>query len=482
MGRHTGLSVQDTAVKTAGILRKVYVKMAKEFPLESVEVKPVETKYRKISGKIPNEKSIEPLKKLRQYEARSMRGQPPLIWDRAEGFNVFDAYGNKWIDFSSGVLITNAGHGRKEIADAIIRQVSKPLFTTYCFPNQPRIELTEKLISLAPARLNKVFLLSTGSEATECALKLMRTYGRKVYSDSKNIIVSFLDSFHGRTLGAQQMGALGNGRAWIKNLDSEIVHVPFPDGFRNEDTSFELFEKTLMKLRIYPTYVAGVISETYQGVGPNFMPKEYAQKLRQWCDANNVLLCFDEVQAGFGRCGTWWGFEHYDVVPDLICMGKGISSSLPISGVIGREDVMDIYGPNEMTSTHSANPVCCAAALANINILQKEKLIENAAQLGTILKSELESIKNEFSDVIGFAPAKGLVGGLLMVKKGTKEADYDLAWNVVNACFRKGLLLFAPVGVGGGCLKIAPPLCITKGALLEGCSVIRQSIKECIHA
>ncbi len=452
--------------------------MAKEFPLESVSVETIETKYRKVSGKIPNDKTIEQIKTLREFEARSMRGQLPVVWDHAQGINVFDAYGNKWLDFSSGVLITNAGHGHPEIVKAIVNQVSKPLLTTYCFPNQPRIDLVQKLVSIVPKKLNKVFLLSTGAEATECVLKLMRTYGKKVRSEAKNIIVSFTDAFHGRTLGSQQMGPLGTGRAWIKTLDREIVHVPFPDGFRNEDASFDLFEKTLSKLKVNPDNVAGVISETYQGIGPNFMPKEYAQKLRQWCDTYNALLCFDEVQAGFGRCGTMWGFEYYEVVPDLFCMGKGFSSSLPISGVVGRADVMDMYGPNEMTSTHSANPICCAAALANINVIQKEKLVQNSAEVGKVLKSELESIKKEFADIIGFAPAKGLVGGLLMVKKGTKEPDYDLAWNIVYECYKKGLLLFAPVGLGGGCVKIAPPLCITKDAVIEGCDVIRQAISK----
>lgn len=453
--------------------------MAKEFPLESVVVKTLETKYRKVSGKIPNEETIEKLNKLRQFEARSMRGQAPVVWDRAEGINVFDAYGNKWLDFSSGVLITNAGHGRKEIADAIVKQASKPLLTTYCFANQPRIDLVQKLVEISPKKLNKVFLLSTGAESTECALKLMRTYGRKI-SDSKNVIVAFSDAFHGRTLGSQQMGALGSGRAWVKNLDNEIIHVPFPDGFRNENISFNLFEDTLKKLKINPDNVAGVISETYQGIGPNFMPKEYAQKLRKWCDEHKALLCFDEVQAGFGRCGKWFGFQHYEIVPDLFCMGKGISSSLPISGVIGRPDVMDMYGPNEMTSTHSANPICCAAALANINLIERENLVQNAANLGKILKAELASIRKEFSDIIGFAPVEGLVGGLLMVKKGTKEPDYDLAWNIINSCFQRGLLLFAPVGIGGGCVKIAPPLCINEEALIEGCGVIREVIRDLV--
>ncbi len=219
-----------------------------------------------------------------------------------------------------------------------------------------------------------------------------------------------------------------------------------------------------------------MIAETYQGVGPNFMPKAYAQALRQWCDRHDAILCFDEVQAGFGRCGTLWGFELYGIVPDLFCLGKGISSSLPISAVVGRPDVMDLYGPNEMTSTHSGNPICCAAALASIETIFAEKLIENAARLGPVLKRELAAIQREFPRVVGFAPAEGLVGGLLVVKPGTKEPNYDLAWDIVNGCFRRGLLLFAPVGVGGGCVKIAPPLCITEEALREGCEVLHETV------
>ena len=224
--------------------------MAKEFPLVSTKVKSVSTKFRKLSGSVPNDETIKQIEGLREAEPLSMRGQPPVIWDRAEGVNVYDAYGNMWLDFSSGVLVANAGHGAKKIADAIISQASKPLLHTYCFPNQERIKLTQKLVLLAPEGLNKVFILSTGAESTECALKLMRTYGRKNGTDDKSVIVSFENAFHGRTLGAQQMGGSRDGKAWIKNLDPEIVHVPFPDGFRCEDTSFELFEKTLSRLGV----------------------------------------------------------------------------------------------------------------------------------------------------------------------------------------------------------------------------------------
>lgn len=452
--------------------------MAREFPLDSVEVKPIETKYRKISGNIPNEETIKTIKKLHKFEARSMSGQPPIIWDKAEGFNVYDAYGNKWLDFSSGVLITNAGHSHPKILQAIAGQLSKKLLTTYCFPNQPRVELVEKLTSLAPEGLDKVLLLSTGAEGTECALKLIRTYGRKSGGDDKSIIVGFENAFHGRTMGSQMIGGSDAGKAWIKNLDPDMVHVPFPDGFRNEDTSFELFEKTLKGLGVNPDNVAGVISETYQGGGPYFMPKEYAKSLRKWCDEHKALLCFDEVQAGFGRCGKWWGFELYDVVPDIFCMGKGISSSLPISGIIGKAEILDQYGPNEMTSTHSANPVCCAASLANIEVLEDENLVENCAKVGEVLAREIQSIKNEFSDIIGFARSQGLVAGLRTVKPGTKETDGELAWNIVNNCFRQGLMMFAPVGTDGGCVKIAPPLCINEQAVTEGCNIIREALRE----
>ncbi|MGW8258180.1 MAG: aspartate aminotransferase family protein [Thermoguttaceae bacterium] len=455
--------------------------MAKEFPLTPEVVETVSTAHRKLSGMIPNRETIEQILLMRAAEPQSMRGQPPIIWDRAQGCSVFDAYGNQWLDFSSGVLIANAGHGHPRIAAAIRRQIDKPLLTTYCFPNKPRIELVQKLVALAPKPDYKVFLLSTGGEGTECALKLMRTSGMRRSGGSKSVIVSFNDAFHGRTMGAQQMGGAPSGKAWIKNLDPEIVHVPFPDGFRCADTSFDLFEATLAKLKVNPQNVAGVISETYQGAGPNFMPKAYAQALRKWCDRHGALLCFDEVQAGFGRCGKLWGFNLYDVVPDLFCLGKGISSSLPISAVVGRSEVMDLYGPNEMTSTHSANPICCAAALANIEAILSEKLIENAARLGPVLQGELASIKDEFPGVVGFAPAEGLVGGVLVIKPGTKEPNYELAWDVINGCFRRGLLMFAPVGVGGGCIKIAPPLCITEEALREGCEVLRTTFRRLMN-
>lgn len=437
---------------------------------------PIETKYRRIVTPIPVPESKPYLADLEKYEPKSMGGQPPVIWDRAEGFQVWDAYGNKWIDFSSGVLVTNAGHGPKAMRDALQAQIESGLIHSYCFPNKPRIELVKKLATLAPEPLNKVFLLTTGSESTECAIKLARTYGKRTRDSSKITIVGFVNDFHGRTLGAQMAGGFAAQKDWIVNLDRDMVHVPYPDGFRVTDTSFDLFLSSLKQQGVDGKQVAGVIVETYPGANAAFMPVEYAQRLRGWCDEHDILLIFDEVQAAFGRCGRWFGFEHYGVRADLICCGKGISSGLPLSAVIGREDVMDLYGPGEMSSTHSGNPLCCAGALSSIAIIEKEKLVENAARLEKPLLERSREIMTVSEEHIGSINGKGLVAALQVVKPGTTEPDKELSTRIVWRCVEKGLLLFAPVGVGGGTIKINPPLCITEEALLEGLGVVQECV------
>ncbi|MFA5863291.1 MAG: aspartate aminotransferase family protein [Phycisphaerae bacterium] len=453
---------------------------AKVFPLEPRKVEKVESKYRRIVTDIPVPDSLPLLKTLRTYEPQCMEGQPPIVWDHADGFNVYDRWGNKWLDFSSGVLITNAGHGRKKIIDAIVAQAQQGLLTSYCFPNEARAKLVKKLVELAPRELDRCFLLSTGSEADECAIKLSRTHGAKVGGDKKHIIVSFDRSFHGRTLGSQQAGGIPDLKTWIKNLDPGFVQVPFPDGFRTKDTSFALFEKTLADKGVDPKNVCGVITETYQGGGTDFGPPEYFQQLRKWCDMHKAVLIFDEVQAGFGRCGTMWGFEYYKVIPDIFTCGKGISSSLPISAVIGKADLMNLYGPGSMTSTHTGNPICCAAALASVEIILEEKLVENSANVGQAMQDALTALMKKYPDRIGACHGRGLVNGLQIVIKGSETPDSELAWNIVRICMERGLLFFAPVGFGGGTVKIAPPLCITKEAMLEGVGVLDQAIAQAI--
>ncbi len=455
--------------------------MAREYELTPRRVPRIETALRRIVTELPVPASVPVLEKLHQYEPVAMRGQPPIVWDHAEGFQVFDAHGNCWIDWSSGVLITNAGHGRREIIEAVSGQAASKLLTNYCFPSEIRARLVEKIASLLPEPLKKVFLLTTGSEAVECAIKLCRTNGIKVGGRSKNVIVSYDKAFHGRTLGSQQAGGIPALKDWIVNLDPGFVQIPFPDGFRTENTSFEFFEECLSKTGIKPADVAGVVLETYQGGSASFAPPEYMKRLRKWCDANGALLVCDEVQAGFGRTGTMWGFEHYGIVPDLTTFGKGISSSLPISAVAGRPDIMDLHPPGSMTSTHTGNPVCCAAALASIEIVEKENLAENARKQGALLLSLLNDLKAKHPE-IGSVDGKGLVAGLSCVKPGTKEPDGDLAWDIVERSIAKGVLMFSPVGFGGGTVKICPPLVITEEAIRESAAAFSEAFSEALAA
>src|SRR6267378_3828379 len=452
--------------------------MGKEFSTTPRDVPLVETKHRRIISKLPHPDSLPVLEKLRQFEPQSMRGQPPLVWDRAEDIYVYDKYGNKWLDWSSGVLVTNCGHSAPEVRHAIIDQVNSGLLHNYVFPSEERALLAEYLVGLAPKGLDKVFLLTTGSEATECAIKLARSHGIHKGGLKKIGIIGAERGFHGRTLGAQQAGGIPGQKGWIVNEDPAIVQVPFPDGYWTEDTSFELFRATLEKKGLRPEQVAGVMFETYQGVGPDFAPVEYIRQLAAWCKANGALLIFDEVQSGFGRTGKFWAFEHYGVTPDLICCGKGISSSLPLSAVIGRAEIMDQFPPGSMTSTHTGNPVCCAAALANLKKIIAENLTGNADRLGKILDAGLQKIRESHPDVIGHHTVRGLVAGLQITKPGKKEPNHDLAHAIVERCFDKGLLFFCPVGAWGQTVKIAPPLTITEDALREGLEVLATAIDE----
>ena len=452
--------------------------MGRAFNLTPKRVHPVETRFRRIVTEIPAPASLEVLHTMGRCEPTNMLGQPPIVWDRADDVQVHDRYGNMWLDWSSGVLVANAGHGAKEIKDAILETVERGLLHTFCFPNAERIALAHALANAAPAGLGKVFLLTTGSETIECSIKLMRTHGQRVGGKRKIGIVSFEGDFHGRTLGAQMAGGIPALKEWIVNLDPDMHQVPFPDGFRVRDTSFDMFLRTLHAKGVGPERVAGIVMETFQGGSAGFAPKGYVQAMAAWCRAHDILLAFDEVQAGFGRSGKFFAFEHYDVVPDLICCGKGISSSLPLSAVIGRTEILDQYGPADLTNTHGGNPVCAAAALASLQKIQREGLVENARSMGEALHAGLTEISDAFPRQVGAVMGRGLVAGLHMVRGPGLEPDGALAFAIVEKAFQKGLLMFAPVGFGGATVKIAPPLTITAAAIQDGLTALREAVTE----
>jgi len=451
------------------------------YDLTPVEVPRVETKYRTIKTRLPVPESLPIFEELARSEPRSMMGQPPIVWERAEDFTIYDKWGNRWIDWSSCVLVANAGHGRKEIADALKAIIDQGLLASYVFVHEQRAELTRMLREISPDPTSyQVFLLSTGSEATENCIKLAKTYALEKHSPGKKYLVSFANAFHGRTMGAQLAGGMEKQKRWMVDGDRTFVQVPFPDGYKNEDTSFDLFLSTLSRKGIAAEEIAGVMTEGYQGVGPDFLPVGYVRKLEAFCREHDIVTIYDEVQSGFGRTGRMFCYEHYGVKPDLIACGKGISSSLPLSAVIGRSDIMELYSPGSMTSTHSASPLPVAAAVANLKVMLDEKLAERAARMGEILIPELARIQRRYSSRLGCLQAKGLVAGIQVVKPGTKEPDAETATAINLAAFHKGLLMFAPVGVAGECLKICPPLTIAEDALRESVEVFEEAVAEVI--
>lgn len=451
------------------------------YPTEPQPTPHIETSLRRIVTDLPVAESLQTLRKLEALEPVAMQGQPPVVWDRAEGFQVYDAWGNCWIDWSSGVLITNAGHSHPRVIEAIRAEVDRKLLTTYCFANEARLALLEKLRTVLPAPLEKTFLLTTGSETVECAIKLCRSQGIKVGGPSKNVIVSYSNAFHGRTLGSQQAGGIPALKEWIVNFDPGFVQLPFPDGYRHADTSFEGFERGLREAGVEPSQVAGVVMETYQGGDAAFAPVEYMQSLRSWCDQHEALLVLDEVQAGFGRTGKLWGFEHYGIVPDLTTWGKGMSSSLPMAGVAGRKDIMDLHPPGSMTSTHSGNPVCCAAALASLEVILDEDLSGNAAKVGALMHERFQAMAAEH-DSIATVMGKGLVAGVVMVDPETGAPDHALATEIVWRSLQKGVLMFSPVGKAGGTVKVAPPLSLTAEAAEESLGAFEEAVRESVAA
>ena len=314
------------------------------------EVKKVDTRFRTIVTKIPVPESIPILNRVYETESHSMHGQLPIIWDRAEGYQVFDAWGNKWLDFSSTIFVTNAGHGNKRIVEALRKVIDKPLLHTYTFTSPERVEYLNYLIANTPKQFEKAFLLSAGTEATEATLKLMRLNGIK-RGKNRGGILCFEGNWHGRTLGAQMMGWSEAQKDWIGYLDPNIYHLPFPYPWREgaienprkyfRDSIRELIDKKNINPR---TDLCGIMMETFQGWGAVFYPKEFVQEVALFAKENDLLLTFDEMQAGFGRTGELFGNMNYGVEPDLLACGKGASSSLPLSIVLGSKEIMDLPG------------------------------------------------------------------------------------------------------------------------------------------
>lgn len=445
------------------------------FSLQPIPVPPVETKHRRIVTAIPAPGTEEVMRRIARYECSDAIDQPPLIWDRAQGHKIYDPWGNVWIDFSSTIFVTNCGHAHPHIVAALKAQADK-LLHAYNYPTIVRADYCEKLIGFTPDYLEKVSLFSTGTEASERAIKLSRLYGKK-FEPSRKIIVGWDGNFHGKTMGAQMAGGYHNQKDWIGYQDPNMVHLPFPYPWVLEEKNIsghDLFAEHILDLErkgVDLSAIVAFVAESYQGWGGVFYPADYIQALREWAHQRDALLVFDEIQAGFGRTGTLFAYEHYGVEADLVICGKGISGSLPLSAVLGRADIIDL--DPVYTSTHGGHPMSCVAGLANIEVFERECLIAEAKRKESIVQEEIERWKTQAPGRIGRVLGRGLLWGVFLIDPATGVLDPVFCDRVVERCMQMGVF---HIRTGRGTLKLGPPLSIPDDALIEGLRVTGEAL------
>ena len=416
-------------------------------------MKTIETKYRKINHDFLLEKTHLTEKK-QKYESIALSNQMPIEWHKAKDFNIFDKKGNKWIDMTAGIFVCNAGHSNPKIVRAIKKQ-SEELIFCFLYNTEIRYKFIERLLEVSPDHYEKVVLLNSGSEVTDIASKLIKFWAKK---NNRKYIVTFRGSYHGRTLAADMMCGDDNSTDWSNLKDDDIYFIDFPQEGEQFDPS-QLPD---------PKEIAAFFLETYQGWGALMYPEEYIKQLYDFARENGILVCFDEIQAGFYRMGTLYGYQTYGdyIKPDMICLGKGISSSLPMAAILGSKELIDVDKKATVGGTHSGNALCCAASLANIDFLTDVKFQKSLAK--RIQLFEKLSRKMLDFDSVTQVNTKGMVTGLIF--KNT-----EIATEVVRKCIMKGVL---PVCTFKHAIKLGPPLTITAAAIKEAMQVIEESIKE----
>jgi len=439
-----------------------------------MEKKKINTKNIKISTQIPAPGTKKLFEKLVKVESRSMHGQLPIAWSKAKNFNIWDIAGNKFIDFTSTIFVANTGHSNERIKKYLTRSLRSDFLHSYAYIHNVRNQYLQKLIKFCGKGFQKAFLMSSGTEATEAAFKLMRMYGQKRKKRRLGIIC-FEGNWHGRTMASQMMSGNIDQKKWIGYHDKDIHHISFPYPWLVKKGEEEIFLKNsinkLKKKLNLKKDICGVMIETFQGWGALFYPKKYIQLLKKICNQNNILICFDEMQAGFGRTGKNFGFQHYNIKPDLICCGKGMGGGVALSGVIGKKNIMDLPEIGNMSSTNSANPLACNAGLAVIEEITSKKLTQKAKTSGEYLHKNLLKIKDQYPNIFNVY-GKGLIAAMIFERK-IRNIDKKLK-KLVELCIKDGLLL---VYTGRESIKIGPPLTITKNAIKEGTEIIKKNIK-----
>lgn len=396
-----------------------------------------------------NHKEI--IRTLKKYEANSSMHPMETVWDKAVGEFVYDN-GKRYIDFTSGIFVANVGHSK--ISKYLIDQIDRGLIFSYCYPTEIRARLCKKLIEITPKYLEKVVLTTTGGEAVEMALRLMR-----LAQNRRSTVLSIRGSMHGKSL----LGTALKDKNKVIFADCAVGNLPFPDKFNNfeDDLYAHILKYDPMFLK--NEEIGGIIIESYQGYSARFLPIKWVQDMEKWAKKNKILICFDEVQGGFWRTGKLFAYEHYGIKPDLVTIGKGFGGGVPISGVLGKSKLLDLG--KDLTSTYSGNPLCCAGALGNIIELNKLDKQELKAK-ENILAYYLNKFKEKYNSVIE-VNYKGLLGAIICENE-------QMATYICKKALKEGVLL---VHTGRESIKIGPPLTISKESLIEGLNKIEKVMK-----
>jgi 4-aminobutyrate aminotransferase len=404
----------------------------------------------------------------------------PMVAKRGRGLRVEDVDGNEFLDFAAGIAVVSTGHCHPEVVAAIQKQAEELMHMSGTdFYYESLVTLSKRLSKIAPMPgPHRFYYGNSGAEAIECALKVAR------YHTGRQNIVAFLGAFHGRTMGALSLTASKpQQRRRFAPLVPGVTHVPYPNVYRGsrggpqEQEEFALgcaryIEETLFHTVLPPEEVAAIFVEPIQGEGGYVVaPKIFMQELRRICDRHGILLVADEVQSGSARTGKWWAIEHTGVEPDIVCMAKGIASGMPLGVCMTRAEIMD-WKPGSHASTFGGNPVCIAAALATLDVLEREGMANAAAQ-GERMMSRLKDWPAKHPS-IGDVRGRGLMIGLEVVKdQKSREAAPELRDRMVELAFERGLLI---LGCGANSIRLAPPLIVKEQEVEVGLDLLEEAV------
>lgn len=404
---------------------------------------------------------------------------PDLEIIKGQGVYVFDPEGRRYLDFASGIGVVSTGHCHPKVVEAITRQANELIHImggiAYC-PSY--VNLAEMLVGISPFHEASVVFSQSGSEAIEGCLKLAR------YITRKKKVLAFTQAFHGRTLAATSVTYKEKYKHGYEDWLIDVVRVPYPYYFHHkQEGSFETYEEnTIQELRKTiegDSEIGAVIIEPVLGEGGYVpAPLRFLQELRKITEERGIMLIFDEVQSGMGRTGKWFASEHYGVVPDIMAVAKGIASGMPLGACVAKKSIMDQWTVSAHGGTYIGNPVTCAAALATIDVIRKEKLLDNAARVGAYLKERLQSaFENvpEVADIRGL----GLMVGVEFIDPKTGRGFSSLVKKVREIALEQGLILIS-CGDEDQCLRLAPPLIINETQIDEGVGIIAESVKEAL--